>query len=100
MPAQLPPPVLPARRVRDIASDARALEPVAGAARVPLREARAAFEERYIEETLRAHGDNVSHTARALGMSRAMLHKRLRTMREREGRGAAPSPSAGPAQEG
>ena len=83
VPAQLPPPVLPARRVRDIASDARALEPIAGAARVPLREARAAFEERYIEETLRAHGDNVSHTARALGMSRAMLHKRLRTMRER-----------------
>jgi transcriptional regulator with GAF, ATPase, and Fis domain len=47
----------------------------------PLRSARAAFEERYIEQVLRAHGGNVSRTAAALGLSRAMLHKRLRASR-------------------
>jgi len=47
----------------------------------PLRAARAAFEERYIDDVLRAHGGNVSHSAAALGLSRAMLHKRLRTTR-------------------
>jgi len=50
---------------------------------VPLREARAAFEERYIEGVLRAHGGNVSRTAATLGLSRAMLHKRLRVTRGR-----------------
>ena len=49
----------------------------------PLRVARAAFEERYIEQVLRANGGNVSHSAAALGLSRAMLHKRLRATRER-----------------
>jgi transcriptional regulator with PAS, ATPase and Fis domain len=50
---------------------------------VPLRAARAEFEARYIEQVLRAHGGNVSHSAAALGLSRAMLHKRLRATRER-----------------
>jgi DNA-binding NtrC family response regulator len=53
--------------------------PAAGrpGASVPLRAARAAFEQRYIEQVLAALGGNVSHAAAALGMSRAMLHKRL-----------------------
>ncbi len=51
---------------------------------MPLREPRAAFEERYIEDVLRAHGGNVSRAAATLGLSRAMLHKRLRVIRGRE----------------
>ncbi|MEW6272657.1 MAG: sigma 54-interacting transcriptional regulator [Thermodesulfobacteriota bacterium] len=47
----------------------------------PLRAARAAFEERYIEQVLSAHAGNVSRAAAALGLSRAMLHKRLRASR-------------------
>jgi Nif-specific regulatory protein len=80
VPAQLPPPVLPARRMRDAPA---VVEPDPADVRVPLRQARAAFEERYIDETLRAHGGNVSRTASVLGLSRAMLHKRLRATRGR-----------------
>jgi Nif-specific regulatory protein len=77
-----PPPIAPARRVRDLVEAPRpAAAP--GPDRLPLREARAAFEERYIDEMLHANGNNVSHTAAALGMSRAMLHKRLRSKRDR-----------------
>jgi Nif-specific regulatory protein len=47
-----------------------------------LRAARAAFEERYIDDVLRAHGGNVSRAATTLGLSRAMLHKRLRVTRQ------------------
>ncbi len=43
----------------------------------PLRDARAEFEQRYIEEVLAARGGNVSQAAAALGISRAALHKRL-----------------------
>jgi transcriptional regulator with GAF, ATPase, and Fis domain len=43
-----------------------------------LRSARAAFERGYIAEALRAHGGNVSHTARALGLSRVMLQKKMK----------------------
>jgi len=84
VPAASPPPVVPARRVRDGATDVRVVAVEPGAVRLPLRAARAAFEEEYIRDMLRAHGGNVSHTAKALGLSRAMLHKRLRLMRERE----------------
>src|SRR5690606_2115203 len=52
----------------------------------PLRVARAEFEERYIEQVLREHGGNISRAAAALGLSRAMLHRRLRAMRSRETR--------------
>jgi Nif-specific regulatory protein len=44
----------------------------------PLRPARAAFEARYIREALRQHGGNVSHAARALGLSRVMLQKKMK----------------------
>jgi Nif-specific regulatory protein len=45
----------------------------------PLREARAAFEARYLSEALKRHGGNVSHTARALGISRVMLQKKMKS---------------------
>jgi transcriptional regulator with PAS, ATPase and Fis domain len=44
----------------------------------PIRQARAAFETRYISEALRRHGNNVSQTARALGISRVMLQKKMK----------------------
>jgi Nif-specific regulatory protein len=44
----------------------------------PLREARAAFEARYLSEALKRHGGNVSQTARALGISRVMLQKKMK----------------------
>ncbi|MBU6281119.1 sigma 54-interacting transcriptional regulator [bacterium] len=48
-----------------------------------LREARDAFEADFIRRELARHGGNVSRTARALGLSRAMLHKKLRAMEDR-----------------
>ena len=44
----------------------------------PLRSARAAFEARYITEVLRQQGGNVSRAARALGLSRVMLQKKMK----------------------
>ena len=44
----------------------------------PLRSARAAFETRYIAEVLRQQGGNVSRAARALGLSRVMLQKKMK----------------------
>jgi transcriptional regulator with PAS, ATPase and Fis domain len=49
----------------------------------PIRQARAAFETRYIAEALRRHGGNVSQTARALGISRVMLQKKMKAFRLR-----------------
>jgi transcriptional regulator with PAS, ATPase and Fis domain len=43
-----------------------------------LRRARAAFEARHIRAVLRQHEGNVSHAARALGLSRAMLQKKMK----------------------
>jgi Nif-specific regulatory protein len=43
-----------------------------------LRKARAAFEARHIRAVLRQHEGNVSHAARALGLSRAMLQKKMK----------------------
>jgi transcriptional regulator with GAF, ATPase, and Fis domain len=44
----------------------------------PLRQARAAFEADYIREALARNSGNVSHTARALGLSRVMLQKKMK----------------------
>ncbi|HKA54803.1 MAG TPA: helix-turn-helix domain-containing protein [Candidatus Binatia bacterium] len=44
----------------------------------PLRTARARFETAYIAETLLDNHGNVSRTARALGLSRAMLRRKLK----------------------
>jgi enamine deaminase RidA (YjgF/YER057c/UK114 family) len=43
-----------------------------------LREARAAFESRYIAEVLREYGGNVSRAAAVLGLSRMQLHRKIR----------------------
>ena len=43
-----------------------------------LRKARAQFEARHIRAVLRQHEGNVSHAARALGLSRAMLQKKMK----------------------
>jgi transcriptional regulator with GAF, ATPase, and Fis domain len=45
-----------------------------------LREAREAFEADFIRRMLDRHGGNVSQTARVLGLSRAMLHKKIRSL--------------------
>ncbi len=47
-------------------------------ATLPLREARARFEASYIRRVLISNGGNVSATARALGMSRFMVQKKLK----------------------
>jgi Nif-specific regulatory protein len=44
----------------------------------PLRRAREAFEATYIARALDRHGGNVSRAARSLGLSRTMLHKKIR----------------------
>jgi Nif-specific regulatory protein len=45
---------------------------------VPLRDARTAFEARHIASVLEQNARNVSHTARALGVSRVMLQKKMK----------------------
>jgi Nif-specific regulatory protein len=47
-------------------------------ATAPLREARSEFEARYIANVLRQHNRNVSRAARALGLSRVMLQKKMK----------------------
>jgi transcriptional regulator with GAF, ATPase, and Fis domain len=54
-------------------SDAPTCAPVG-----PLREARTEFEVRYIAEALRQNDRNVSRTARALGLSRVMLQRKMK----------------------
>jgi two-component system response regulator HupR/HoxA len=46
----------------------------------PLREARTAFEIRYVADALRRHRGNVSATARALGISRVALQKKMKQL--------------------
>jgi two-component system, NtrC family, response regulator HupR/HoxA len=46
----------------------------------PLRDARHAFELRYIEDVLEREGGNVSRAATVLGISRVMLHKKLKQL--------------------
>ncbi len=45
-----------------------------------LREARAAFEGRFIADALKQNGGNVTHTARTLGISRVALQKKLKDL--------------------
>ncbi len=45
---------------------------------LPLREARANFEARYLAEALRQESSNVSRTARRLGLSRFMVQKKMK----------------------
>jgi transcriptional regulator with GAF, ATPase, and Fis domain len=45
---------------------------------IPLRQARAAFEAEFIRTVLAQHNRNVSRSARALGLSRVMLQKKMK----------------------
>jgi transcriptional regulator with PAS, ATPase and Fis domain len=60
---------------RVAAATAEAPDPETGK---PLREAREAFEIRYVASVLRQHDGNVSHAAKALGISRVMLQKKMK----------------------
>jgi len=52
---------------------------------LPLRQARAEFEAAYIRKMLTANNRNVSRTARALGLSRVMLQKKMKEYGLRDG---------------
>jgi len=52
---------------------------------VSLREARVAFEVRYITQVMDSVGGNVSRAAAILGISRVMLHKKLKSLGLRRG---------------
>jgi transcriptional regulator with PAS, ATPase and Fis domain len=67
-------------RVRSAAGGAGDPSAVASVttAGLPLLQARAAFEARYVAEVLRQQGGNVSHAAKALGLSRAMLQRKMK----------------------
>ena len=78
-------------KIRSANSSAAAAEPVRavgpssvpgaeGAPVEPLRAARTAFERQHISAALVRHGGNVSRTARALGISRVMLQKKMKAL--------------------
>jgi Nif-specific regulatory protein len=43
-----------------------------------MKQARASFERNYIADALKANGDNISHAAKALGISRVMLQRKMK----------------------
>ena len=49
-----------------------------------LKQARAQFEREYIAGVLASHQHNVSHSAKALGISRVALQKKMKEYRLRE----------------
>ncbi|MFN8640838.1 MAG: sigma 54-interacting transcriptional regulator [Candidatus Binatia bacterium] len=61
-----------------------------------LRRARELFERDFIARALAWHGGNASRAARAIGISRVMLHKKLRAfgMRRLDALGAPPAPAS------
>lgn len=63
--------------VRDATAGPPVAVPVAGGG-APLREARAAFERQYISASLEEHGGNISRAAKALGVSRVALHRKVK----------------------
>jgi Nif-specific regulatory protein len=85
------PPHLPAAiRGRDVEPPSATLSAPTPAGTVPatsppLRQARAEFEAQFIRKVLTEHGRNVSRTARALGLSRVMLQKKMKEYGLRDG---------------
>jgi transcriptional regulator with GAF, ATPase, and Fis domain len=67
----------------------RVLGAPTGSARVrlagSLRQAREAFERDYVAQALRTHRGNVSHAARALGISRVMMQRKMKEYGLRSG---------------
>jgi len=47
---------------------------------VPLKEARENFEKKYLISQLKKHGGNISKTAKFVGMERAALHRKLKSL--------------------
>jgi len=77
--------IAPAHLSRRLLADAAAPAVPAPAAATagavaPLRDARLTFEIRYLADALRTFGGNVSQTARALGISRVMLQKKMKQL--------------------
>ena len=66
------------------ASDATHAAVPSAATPQPLREARTAFEIRYVADVLRRHGGNVSRAAATLGISRVALQKKMKQFGLRE----------------
>ena len=48
--------------------------------KLPLREAREAFERQYLEAQVTRFGGNISRTASFVGMERSALHRKLRSL--------------------
>jgi len=69
------------RHLSDRIDSKRAVPVSTQAKAMTLQQAREAFEAHYIAEMLQRHHGNVSETARALGISRSMLHERVRRYR-------------------
>ncbi len=61
-----------------------------------LREARAVFERQFVKSALERNGGNATRTARELGISRQMLHKKIRDWNLRSEIGRAPESSEAP----
>ena len=47
---------------------------------LPLREARDVFEKEYIEAQMKRFGDNISKTAKFVGMERSALYRKLKSL--------------------
>ena len=52
---------------------------------IPLKDAREAFERSYLAAQMKRFGGNVSKTAKAVGMERSALHRKLRSLSLGEG---------------
>jgi transcriptional regulator with GAF, ATPase, and Fis domain len=81
--SEVTPSVLSAE-VRGHATSARPGDSGRNPTNADLRDARAAFEARFIAEQLRLHDGNVSRTAAAMGISRVMLQKKMKDYGLRE----------------
>ena len=63
---------------RGLAAEGPVAAPPPSASLSQLREARTAFEVQFISKVLAEHGRNVSRAARALGISRVALQKKMK----------------------
>jgi two-component system C4-dicarboxylate transport response regulator DctD len=61
-------------------SDARALPPADAVEPLPLHEAVRQFERIWVDELMRRAGGNVARAARAAGISRPNLHRKMRSL--------------------
>jgi two-component system nitrogen regulation response regulator NtrX len=64
------------------AADEPAIQLPKGLLAMSLREARKVFERAYIEAQLRRHNGNISRAAKAIGIERGSLHRKLAAWRD------------------